>query len=293
MSDLDELALYRKALDEIASVAQSASQGDLEPRVPFLGDEPQLQAVRHALNLMLDLTDAYVRESRAALQHASVGQFYRQFLTRGMHGSFQQGADDINSAILAMSRTQAALDTEHQQRGTLADKFEDAVLGLSDQVAAAAAEMEASSRSLAHTAGSTAQEMASTQDTVSRFEAASRQIGDVVKLINAVAAQTRLLALNATIEAARAGEFGKGFAVVANEVKSLATQTSEATAQIEQNIVAIQDATGAVIKDIGAISAATEDTSRGAGEMTTASLELAGLAASLRVHVGDFLTSIR
>ena len=59
-------------------------------------------------------------------------------------------------------------------------------------------------------------------------EAASR-IGDVVRLISAIAGQTNLLALNATIEAARAGEAGKGFAVVAGEVKTLAAQTAKAT----------------------------------------------------------------
>ena len=55
------------------------------------------------------------------------------------------------------------------------------------------------------------------------------KIGEVVGLIQQVAAQTNLLALNATIEAARAGEAGSGFAVVASEVKSLANQTSKAT----------------------------------------------------------------
>ena len=79
-------------------------------------------------------------------------------------------------------------------------------------------------------------------------------IGEVVGLINSIAAQTNLLALNATIEAARAGDAGRGFAVVASEVKTLATQTAKATedvtAQITEMQAATQDSVNA-IKEIG------------------------------------------
>ncbi|MEG3639611.1 methyl-accepting chemotaxis protein [Magnetococcus sp. PR-3] len=64
----------------------------------------------------------------------------------------------------------------------------------------------------------------------------AQEIGKVVEMINNIAAQTNMLALNASIEAAGAGEAGKGFAVVANEVKDLASQTSNATQQISQRI---------------------------------------------------------
>jgi methyl-accepting chemotaxis protein len=79
-----------------------------------------------------------------------------------------------------------------------------------------------------------------TDDTVQGLSTTASRIGEVVGLINDIASQTNLLALNATIEAARAGQAGRGFAVVASEVKSLASQTANATEEISGQIAAVQ-----------------------------------------------------
>jgi methyl-accepting chemotaxis protein len=89
--------------------------------------------------------------------------------------------------------------------------------------------------------------------TVTALANAADRIGEVVGLINTIAAQTNLLALNATIEAARAGEAGKGFAVVASEVKNLATQTARATEGITEQVAAIQGSTQEAVDTIKGI----------------------------------------
>ena len=72
-------------------------------------------------------------------------------------------------------------------------------------------------------------------------------IGEIVVTVNGLAEQSNLLAVNAGIEAAKAGEAGRGFAVVAVEVKALADQSKQATAQIREILSEIQRATQAAV----------------------------------------------
>jgi len=91
------------------------------------------------------------------------------------------------------------------------------------------------------------EQMESIAESIGRLSEQSQTIGEIIATVNDLAEQSNLLAVNASIEAAKAGEQGKGFAVVAQEVKSLAEQSKQATAQVRTILSDIQKATSAAV----------------------------------------------
>ena len=91
------------------------------------------------------------------------------------------------------------------------------------------------------------QQMETIAEGIMRLSEQSQAIGEIVASVNDLAEQSNLLAVNAAIEAARAGEQGKGFTVVAEEVRNLAEQSKQATAQVRGKLNDIQKATGSAV----------------------------------------------
>jgi len=168
-------------------------------------------------------------------------------------------AEELNASSTQMTATAEETSAQASSVSAASEEVSHSV----QTVAAGTEEMSASIREIAKNAAAAARVAetavgvaASANQTVQRLGDSSAEIGKVIRVITAIAQQTKLLALNATIEAARAGEAGKGFAVVANEVKELAKETAKATEEISEKIEAIQgDTRGAVtaIEHIGRI----------------------------------------
>ena len=288
------------ALALIARVCEAAAAGDFEQRVPVLGEQPAAERARDAVNNLLDVTDAFVRESGAALAAAAEGRFHRQFLTRGMRGAYRNAARQISQSSGKMSESAERVEQAAEARLALADELESAVLTVSEQVATAATEMGSSANGLADFAREAVGSAERGLNTVTQLRSSSDQIRRAVDLINAVAAQTRLLALNATIEAARAGEAGRGFSVVAGEVKTLATETSASSEEILAQVNTVQVAAGDAVRVLEEVTASIREMSRLVDGIAYAvdggaagDGGLSQLAEVLRGEVNRFVTTAR
>ncbi len=157
---------------------------------------------------------------------------------------------------------------------------------LSDQVMQAIASISEEVRRGSTLGRETLARANASRKTIDALAKAADQIGDIVTVINQIAAQTNLLALNATIEAARAGEAGRGFSVVASEVKTLATRTAMSTERIGVKVAEIQSTTREVVSALTEVTEAIDQLS-GVTQSVSAAIE------QQRAATADFAAGAR
>jgi methyl-accepting chemotaxis protein len=199
-----------------------------------------------------------------------IRQFERQ--TSELEGSVGSIVSALDNGATEMSGTagnlRAGASSTRERITSIASASEQAASSM-QSVASATTRLASNANGVgadilrsAEIAGRAVERVGDAAGSVDVLKDVAARISDVVKSINAIASQTNLLALNATIEAARAGDAGRGFAVVAHEVKALATQTANFTAEIEAQVGQVQsaaDRVGVSITEIGTVIAEVND----------------------------------
>jgi methyl-accepting chemotaxis protein len=250
-----------KPVSGMTAVMGRLADGDTEVEIPLRNNRDEMGAMAKALEIFkhnaldrvrLEAEQKAQEERAAAERRRALVELAEQFeqSVGSIVGAVGSAATDMHDAASSLSR--AAGDASQQAAAASSASMQasanvQVVAAATDELSASIAEIGQRVEKSSVISAKAVDDANRTDATVEGLAKAAERIGEVVGLIQSIAAQTNLLALNATIEAARAGDAGKGFAVVAAEVKNLAGQTAQATEEIATQIGAIQSTTGQAV----------------------------------------------
>lgn len=265
-----------RPLVEVAGALDAIALAELEsapPLTPTRGETAYLIAATDRLAEVLG------ERQRREMVHDDLDRSWQALRRVNLSGLAQQveiategGIQPIVDGAMALQRKAEGVLVEVEGVRSAFDETSRAAEGsravnlaageLSDQVMRAIAEIAEQVRRGSRLGSEAVARANASRSTIDALARAADQIGDIVGVINEIAAQTNLLALNATIEAARAGEAGRGFSVVASEVKALATQTEQSTKRIGAKVSEIQSTTREVVASLTSVAETIDDLSR-------------------------------
>ncbi|SMD04298.1 methyl-accepting chemotaxis protein [Rhizobium sp. RU36D] len=264
-------------------VVASAAAGDFSRRIEKQYNDANLDRFAGNINELLSSVDAGISETRRVVAALAAGDL-TQDMRGEFRGAFAELQTNVNSSFdrlrhvmkdilqkthsingssneLSVSSNDLSRRTEQQaaaleQTSAALDQIT-VVVTNSTTRAKEASQMVTEAKQSAAQSGVVVREAV---DAMGRIEQASREISQIINVIDEIAFQTNLLALNAGVEAARAGEAGKGFAVVAQEVRELAQRSANAAKDIKALItksgveveggVTLVQRTGAALSEI-------------------------------------------
>jgi methyl-accepting chemotaxis protein len=203
------------AVNELAAALKELSHNNLGFRLDH-GFMPSFEKLRLDFN-------ASVEKLGATLADISIST-----------GAIQSGTREISTASDDLSRRTEQQAASLEQTAAALDEIT-ATLKKSAQGAAHVREVVTAANNDAERSGQVVRQAITA---MSAIDSSSREIGQIIGVIDEIAFQTNLLALNAGVEAARAGDAGRGFAVVASEVRALAQRSADAAKEIKKLISA-------------------------------------------------------
>jgi methyl-accepting chemotaxis protein len=278
------------AVNQIAAGLSQLAEGDLEQRIPtpFI---PALEPLRVDFNASMEALEKSMAAVGGAVKAITAGAGEIAGATDDWSQRTEQQAANLEESAAALEQVTATVKKSSQGANHARDV-----------VSAAKVDAEKS--------GAVVREAMAAMAAIDK---SSKQIGQIIGVIDEIAFQTNLLALNAGVEAARAGEAGRGFAVVASEVRALAQRSAKAakeikglisasTAQVDQGVVlvgqtgeALERIVSQVVEISGSIAeiavSATEQ-STGLEQVNTAVAEMSQLTQKNAALVGEASSAV-
>jgi len=160
---------YKSAVLKAVDVCEAVANGDLEARILNITEKGEAGRLLHAINRLIDRSDAYVRESKASLEYVAENKYFRRISEKGMTGTFGDASRAVNKAMESMEqRVNAFARVVHSFEGQMNEVVE--------SVASAATELEASARTMEDATSSASQQSTSV---AAAAEQASANVGSV------------------------------------------------------------------------------------------------------------------
>ena len=297
-----EMQAYMK---EMAEAAGQIADGDLTINVTPKSDKDLLgnafasmitnlrDVIGEMSNISVSLGEAKAQLADAATQSSESSQEVAKSTSQVADGTSKQAssAQSASESVEQLSKAIGEISSGTQKQTEAIEQASNLVKqvsGAAEQMAENAESTATGAREAMETAKDGAQKVQQTIDAIGKIKETvdssademnqlgerSSEIGNIISVIDDIAAQTNLLALNAAIEAARAGEQGRGFAVVADEVRNLAERVVSATKEIAGLIGGVQEGVASSVKSMEAGSAEMESGNQLAAEAGTALEEI-------------------
>ncbi|MBE6024263.1 MAG: methyl-accepting chemotaxis protein [Cellulosilyticum sp.] len=232
---------FSKPIIALMELMKKAEKGDLTVTAPVKGKDEVAQLCNSFNHMMTNIKELITQTQEviihtlnssetlnsSASYSVNTIQELAMAVTEIAEGTTTQALDTQKSAQ-DMQELALHMDTVGLKASTLLSNTE----GAKSMIEGASAVM----RSLTDTMNSSLTMSNHICDSIHELNTLTKNIEDIMKLVDGISEQTNLLALNASIEAARVGEAGKGFAVVANEVRHLADQTKNSTIDVRSTL---------------------------------------------------------
>lgn len=208
-----------------------------------------------------------------------------------MRSNFNETVDQLSSALGAVSRSASVIELgakEIAQASNDLSRRTVNVANASKRADEARSATEDASRSARHSAQVVTQAIGA----MDKIKQSSKEISNIISVIDEIAFQTNLLALNAGVEAARTGEAGKGFAVVAQEVRELAQRSAKAAKEINQLIKSSSDEVKTGVKLVADTGVALEGIQNNVASVNEHMTAIAGAAKEQAIGLSEVNSAV-